>query len=94
MSNRYCWHPVTKQRYEIVSKDHGAKKVTIKNKFASIIMSMDDYNKRFKEFSEIGAAPAIMVDEPVSSRCECGVDKTYGEGAPLWMHSDWCPRRN
>lgn len=24
-------------------------------------------------------------------KCECGVEKTYGQNAPSEYHSDWCP---
>lgn len=27
---------------------------------------------------------------PNSPKCECGADKTYGEGTTF--HSDWCPK--
>jgi len=87
----YCWCVRNKEKFEIVSKDLGSNRITIKriDGAVKIKMSMNDFTERFKLFRPLAS---IFAPSSAIAKCECGVDKAYGPNVPKSWHSDWCPK--
>lgn len=92
MSETYCWDKDSKHRYKVLGVSPDGKNVTYSTLDGLVGRTVPKsfFDSRFKIFSD---KTAIKLPVGVESglKCECGVDKTYGDAPASW-HADYCPK--